>query len=1010
MSIDERQARELLAELSVAKSPSEFMHSITRHLDEIGGNFFAVLGRELQRVRKTKATSAVTELLKIPLAVNDARCRTSDEILRRSARRSLELAHTHLQDRNFDGADFEAEQAQETFETIDDRLGVAETWVILAATSEGCGRIHESIEHYVSAADLARHNGFWEIESFALGRAAELSRQLGDSGKARALLLRRLACPASVGDRALAHLSLGHLDLVAGAWMRATRRSRLALRAGDGVLSASQVAEANANLGAALLHQNKPGEARRHLIEARSGLGDSPGGLAAVNAMILAIEKPDVPSVAARLHELYVAVEAAWPRGDADELLPLLEEQLSTARATGQRDVEAFAQANIGKLRRDILRDPEAAMECLNEALAIARSLGAAAPQSALLRSIGHTQRMLGRRAEALASFKELLRAAEAGKNAHDALVAALDAGIEEKNSERFSSALGFFEQALKIAETLGDDESRVIALGNIGNVAEQWGNLAAAETMYTDGLELASKIGFAQGISNHSNNLGSIFHRQGKYAEAIQAIQRAIDTATGMKSNEFVAAGLRNLALVLDEDNQSAAALQALDRAAGLIADHTGAQIAGEIYALRARLQNRMNDAANEDWAQACQIAERESDADFAGVRDVKVFTKLARLYRSRILDEAGRGEAIAALELMEALRSKPLRALTGAASLNYSQMHDLLMSQGKQITVLSFSMFADQLVGILQFSNDAKPQMEVIPITMEDILDVFQRYFQEVENYPEHPDLDETWTELGSALLSPFSEGLASSELVYFCLDGVLWSLPLHALLVGKQPLFEIAPVAYIDSLLRLSVVSSLRKNRTLAKEVLCAGVGLIINDDALFQGEARIAARAFDGRADVGHSVTRKRLLDEMPGKDVIHISCHGEWRLDGTNLILRDESERLTVEDIVRTRLSADLVFLSGCNTTWLDPETLIAGLKGLPVAFLQAGATKVISARWPVSAAVSLQIVHEFYNSLNTPGISVAKALQTAQLNMLKKPHYQRHTYYWAPFSLLGDWY
>ncbi|MFZ3328514.1 MAG: CHAT domain-containing protein, partial [Methylocella sp.] len=65
---------------------------------------------------------------------------------------------------------------------------------------------------------------------------------------------------------------------------------------------------------------------------------------------------------------------------------------------------------------------------------------------------------------------------------------------------------------------------------------------------------------------------------------------------------------------------------------------------------------------------------------------------------------------------------------------------------------------------------------------------------------------------------------------------------------------------------------------------------------------------------------------------------------------------------------------------------------------------------VISARWPVSAAVSLQIVHEFYNSLNTPGISVAKALQTAQLNMLKKPHYQRHTYYWAPFSLLGDWY
>ena len=390
--------------------------------------------------------------------------------------------------------------------------------------------------------------------------------------------MQRLGCPGSISDRALTHLALGHLDFGASAWVRATRRYRLALRVGNGVLTGSQVAEANANLGAALLHQNKSEDARRHLIEATPGL--TPGALAAVNSMILSIERPDVPSVAARLEELSAAITAAWPRGRVEELIPLLEEQLSVARSTGRRDVEAIALANTGKVRRDILRDPEAALKCLNEALAIARSLGAGAPQSALLRSIGHTQRMLGNRAEALASFTESLMAAQAEDNARDALLAALDAGLEEKRSQRFSSALGFFDQALKIAETLRDDESRVIALGNLGNVAEQTGNLAAAEKMYTEGLGLASKIGFSQGIFNQSNNLGSIFHRTGKYAEAIQAIQRAIDTATRMKSNEFVAAGLRNLALVLDEDQRAAEALLALDRAALIIADDANSQL----------------------------------------------------------------------------------------------------------------------------------------------------------------------------------------------------------------------------------------------------------------------------------------------------------------------------------------------------------------------------------------------------------------------------------------------
>lgn len=192
------------------------------------------------------------------------------------------------------------------------------------------------------------------------------------------------------------------------------------------------------------------------------------------------------------------------------------------------------------------------------------------------------------------------------------------------------------------------------------------------------------------------------------------------------------------------------------------------------------------------------------------------------------------------------------------------------------------------------------------------------------------------------------------------------MLGYLPIHAIPIGGRVLPELCSVAYTDSVARLSL-SAARRTRTLLTCV-SAGVGLTVNDDA-FQGEAKIAAQTFNSHALVGQEVARQRLLDEMLGTDVIQ----------------------------------------SGCNIAWLDPEALIVGLQGLPAAFLQAGATTVISAHWPVSAVVSLQIVHAFYRALATPGTSAAEALRAAQLGMLTKPYYQRHTYYWDPFSLVGDW-
>ena len=60
-------------------------------------------------------------------------------------------------------------------------------------------------------------------------------------------------------------------------------------------------------------------------------------------------------------------------------------------------------------------------------------------------------------------------------------------------------------------------------------------------------------------------------------------------------------------------------------------------------------------------------------------------------------------------------------------------------------------------------------------------------------------------------------------------------------------------------------------------------------------------------------------------------------------------------------------------------------------------------------RQHVGGVGELEIEARSYRELlRAPGLSMAKALQNAQKNLLAQPRY-RHPAYWAPFLLIGNW-
>jgi CHAT domain-containing protein/tetratricopeptide (TPR) repeat protein len=143
--------------------------------------------------------------------------------------------------------------------------------------------------------------------------------------------------------------------------------------------------------------------------------------------------------------------------------------------------------------------------------------------------------------------------------------------------------------------------------------------------------------------------------------------------------------------------------------------------------------------------------------------------------------------------------------------------------------------------------------------------------------------------------------------------------------------------------------------------------------------------------------------------------IHFATHGlidEQNPDFSSLVFTqginsEEDGFLQVPEIFNLRLNASLVVLSACQTG-LGKMIRGEGMVGLTRAFLYAGTPSVVVSLWNVSDFSTSNLMEEFYRNLIENNLAKTKALQKAQLSMIKNEQYA-HPFYWAPFILLGDW-
>lgn len=146
-------------------------------------------------------------------------------------------------------------------------------------------------------------------------------------------------------------------------------------------------------------------------------------------------------------------------------------------------------------------------------------------------------------------------------------------------------------------------------------------------------------------------------------------------------------------------------------------------------------------------------------------------------------------------------------------------------------------------------------------------------------------------------------------------------------------------------------------------------------------------------------------------------VLHFATHafqdpGHPELSGLVLSLVGETGQLQdgflrVFEISRLRLPADLVVLSACQTG-SGKRIAGEGVFGLTRAFMDAGATAVVSSLWKIADRSTAQLMVDFYQAYLGQEMEPASALRQAQLAMLTEPE-TAEPYHWAAFVFQGEW-
>ncbi|WP_017718769.1 CHAT domain-containing protein [Kamptonema formosum] len=938
------------------------------------------------------------------------------------------------------------EAARQLYRAAGDKGNEAVTLVGMGSINDDLGEKRKALEFYNQALPLLRAVGDRGGEATTLTNIGLVYSSLGEKQKALEFYNQALPLVRAVGDRGGEAATLNNIGLVynsLGEKQKALEFLNQALPLRRAVGDRQGEATTLNNIGgvySSLGEKQKALEFFNQALPLKRAVGDRGGEATTLN----------------NIGFVYNSL------GEKQKALEFYNQALPLTRAVGDRGGEATTLNNIGGVYES-LGEKQKALEFYNQALPLLRAVGDRGGEAATLNNIGFVYNSLGEKQKALEFYNQalpLLRAV--GDRRGEAMTLNNIGGVYSSLGEK-QKALKFLNQALPLTRAVGDRGGEAGTLNNIGRMYDSLGEKQKALEFYNQALPLFRAVGDRQGEATTLSNFAYLRRNQGNLTEALTDIEAAIaiieDLRTKIGSQELrqsYFATVQNyyqfyidLLMQLHQQNPSqgydAKALHASERSRARslleLLTEAGANIRQgvdpQLLQQEQNLQQRLNAVENQRY----QLTKGQ--------------------YTQEQVDEL-KAQSDSLLNQFKELQAKIRVTSPRYANLKYPDPLNLEQIQQQVLDedtlLLEYSLGEDRSYLWAVTKNSIASY--VLPKQSE--IEAAAESFREAVTKDSKASV-ESGLPLSQMLLTPVASQLGKKRLLIVG-DGVLQYVPFAALPIPFSPTAPLVVQNEIVTLPSASTIAIQRQqlqNRSpVPKTVAVLADPVFDKDDPrltktppqespeTLNNSALTRATRNLGLGQSGPEFSRleytrteaQKILALVPESQrlqaldfnaslpqatdrnlsqyqIVHLATHGVLdpvnpELSGVVLSLLNEQGQpedgfLRLHDIFNLNLPAELVVLSACKTG-LGKQVRGEGLVGLTRGFMYAGARRVVVSLWSVNDVATSEVMAKFYQKMLNQGKNPIQALREAQLEMFHSGQWQS-PYYWAAFTVQGDW-
>ncbi|MGB3514450.1 MAG: tetratricopeptide repeat protein [Microcoleaceae cyanobacterium] len=746
--------------------------------------------------------------------------------------------------------------------------------------------------------------------------------------------------------------------------------------------------------------------------------------------------------------------------GNYQQALDFFHQGLRIAQKINNRSKEALMLTEIGDRYSEL--EDEKALEFYNQALNIYQKLENYGKQSEIINKIGELYQQLGKLEKALEIFQQALKIYPG--NEFNKL-ADMSKNIAKTYFElgNLEKALEFFQQPLIDASK--QNSYYVYIYTDIGKVYSDLGELEKALEFFRKSLDLL-ETSYTEARAENLFGIAIVEQKQGNLNNALTNIKTAIslieETRTKKNSSEerqtFFASKQDyyefyiDLLMELHQQNPT----QGYDAQALNISERSKARILLELLA-----------EANTDIRKGVDpelvIQERslQQQLDTVERRRVEIYSSEDDNLEQKTAIEQERQFLLQKYQQVQTKireKSPSYAAITQPQPLTLEQIQQQILD--KNTLLLQYSLgkkrsflWAVSKDNITSYELPAKASIEK----------AVKEFRGTVTNRRANPtSLTEASKSIYQMILAPVAEQLDNQRLAIVS-DGILHYIPFAAIsLPTTSSETKYLPLATKHQIVNLPSASTLSILRQDAQQRKPAPKTIAIVADPVFSSEDNRLATTVSTRSENWEKYNLSRsarqldvgiwerlpdtrseaeaILALLPESEsisyldftanrttatnpqlsqykIIHFATHGllnsvNPELSGIVLSMLDQQGNslngfLRLHDIFNLNFSADLVVLSACQTG-LGKQVRGEGLVGLTRGFMYAGTPRVLVSLWNVDDAATAEMMGRFYRLMLKEKLSATEALKMAQLEMVSETEW-KSPYYWAAFTLQGEW-